>query len=399
MTTLRTRSAKSAALSHAELDANFKRPAVQKTAAYSCLVGDNRSVIECLHASTAFTITLGDAATMINAETGDYEVTIVNIGAAVVTVARAGSDTINGAATSLTLSQYDSVTLKVVSAGSGYQGSLMEANATGDQTDAEIRTAVESATNSNVFTDADHTKLNSLGRKNAIINGNPLINQREVTGSVVLSDGDYGHDRFKAGASGCSYTFATSANVTTITISAGSLIQVIEGVNLFTGTYTLSWSGTSQGKIGGGSFSDSGVTGSITGGTDTSVEFDSGTISKVQLEAGSVATTFEPRSKGEELALCQRYFQATGNLAFFNVGRFSGGSSGTPLNFLHFENEMRSPPTLSTTGTFSTGTGYQGIPGFSNITSHGCRISGTVSISAGSINYIHGGTILMSAEL
>ena len=122
-------------------------------------------------------------------------------------------------------------------------------------------------------------------------------------------------------------------------------------------------------------------------------------FSQVQIEAGSVATEFEPRSVGQELALCQRYFQSTGVLAFFNVARYSTGSSGLPLNFLHFENEMRASPTLSTTGTFSTAAGYQGTPGFSNITSHGCRISGTVSISAGAINYIHGGTILMSAEL
>lgn len=38
----------------------------------------------------------------------------------------------------------------------------IEASATADQTDAEIRTAVESATDSNVFTDADHTKLNGI---------------------------------------------------------------------------------------------------------------------------------------------------------------------------------------------------------------------------------------------
>jgi hypothetical protein len=38
----------------------------------------------------------------------------------------------------------------------------IETNATADQTDAEIRTAVEAATDSNVFTDADHTKLNAI---------------------------------------------------------------------------------------------------------------------------------------------------------------------------------------------------------------------------------------------
>lgn len=38
----------------------------------------------------------------------------------------------------------------------------IEAGATADQTNAEIRTAVEAATDSNVFTDADHTKLNAI---------------------------------------------------------------------------------------------------------------------------------------------------------------------------------------------------------------------------------------------
>jgi hypothetical protein len=38
----------------------------------------------------------------------------------------------------------------------------IETAATADQTDAEIRAAVEAATNSNVFTDADHNKLNAV---------------------------------------------------------------------------------------------------------------------------------------------------------------------------------------------------------------------------------------------
>ena len=42
-------------------------------------------------------------------------------------------------------------------------------------------------------------------------------------------------------------------------------------------------------------------------------------FSQVQMEAGSVATTFEPRSVGEELALCQRYFQKN-----YNQNAFAG---------------------------------------------------------------------------
>ena len=47
-------------------------------------------------------------------------------------------------------------------ASDGTKLNTIETGATADQTNAEIRTAVEAATNSNVFTDADHTKLNAI---------------------------------------------------------------------------------------------------------------------------------------------------------------------------------------------------------------------------------------------
>ena len=52
-----------------------------------------------------------------------------------------------------------SATRALTLANLGYTG---ETDATADQTDAEIRTAVEAATDSNVFTDADHSKLNGI---------------------------------------------------------------------------------------------------------------------------------------------------------------------------------------------------------------------------------------------
>jgi len=47
-------------------------------------------------------------------------------------------------------------------AADGTKLDTIETGATADQTNAEIRTAVEAATDSNVFTDADHSKLNAI---------------------------------------------------------------------------------------------------------------------------------------------------------------------------------------------------------------------------------------------
>ncbi len=66
----------------------------------------------------------------------------------------------------------------------------IEASATADQTDAEIRAAVEAATDSNVFTDADHTKLNAIAASaNNYVHPN---HSGEVTstadGATVIAD-------------------------------------------------------------------------------------------------------------------------------------------------------------------------------------------------------------------
>ena len=133
------------------------------------------------------------------------------------------------------------------------------------------------------------------GLRNRIINGGFGVNQRAYVSGAAVGAGLYGHDRWKMAASGDTYTFSTTANVTTVTIPAGKVLQqVIEGLNLESGTYTLSWSGTAQGKIGAGSYGASGITGSITGGTNTTIEFGPGTVSKVQLEFGSICCGLQP---------------------------------------------------------------------------------------------------------
>lgn len=148
-----------------------------------------------------------------------------------------------------------------------------------------------------------------LGVRNAIINGNPIINQRGyVSGTATTAANQYTLDRWRVITSGQSITWTDSGNVRTVTAPAGGVEQVIEGINLITGTYTLNWTGTATATVAGNAVAKGGNV-SITGGTDTTLRFSSGTFSLVQFEPGTVATPFERRSYGAELALCQRYFE------------------------------------------------------------------------------------------
>jgi hypothetical protein len=169
--------------------------------------------------------------------------------------------------------------------------------------------------------------------KNRLIDAGFIINQRGYVSNTALSAGTYAHDRWKAGASGCTYTFTQgSLGVPiVITITAGSLQQIIEGCNMPDGgTFTLSWTGTAQGRVNGGGYSTSPliVTG-LTAGANCTVEFNTGTCSFPQLEVGTSATGFEYRQYQQELALCQRYYQIvqTGAVARYSDSLLVGGFS------------------------------------------------------------------------
>lgn len=206
------------------------------------------------------------------------------------------------------------------------------------------------------LTQSSRVELKS-GRKNAIINGNFSINQRGVSGTVVLAAGEYGHDRFRGGSAGCTYTFATSNNVTTVTITAGTLEQEVEGLNLLSGNYVLSWAGTSQGQIDGGGFGSTGVSATLAGGTNAVIEFNTGALSLVQLEKGSYATDFEQRPVGEELALCQRYFEIVSMERHLHLYDASGSVFRGDRQ--PFKVEKRAQPSLS----IRSGTCSYSIPG------------------------------------
>lgn len=77
------------------------------------------------------------------------------------------------------------------------------------------------------------------------------------------------------------------------------------------------------------------------------------TIGNVQLEAGSVATPFERRSYGQELALCQRYFFKIRQSLSIS-GLTSGGGPVSYRAHKSFPVSMQSAPTLGLTTWVNT---------------------------------------------
>tara|TARA_R100001086_G_scaffold204057_2_gene119999 strand:- start:168 stop:1280 length:1113 start_codon:yes stop_codon:yes gene_type:complete len=82
-------------------------------------------------------------------------------------------------------------------------------------------------------------------------------------------------------------------------------------------------------------------------------------ITGVQLEVGSTATPFEHRSFGEELALCQRYFNIFGTETGNNFENFGtvvafGTSAGEHRMQMTMPTTMRAIPSVGNSGNFAT---------------------------------------------
>ena len=159
--------------------------------------------------------------------------------------------------------------------------------------------------------------LLATGEKNILINSGFVINNGNAgvpyVSGATLTAGQTGHECWKVNGN-TTYTFTQSKANTQITITSGSLIQVIEDVNVQGTTYTLSWTGTAQARAGVNSATPSGsyvssplvITGQTPGQT-LSIEFNSGTLSNPQLELGSVATAYEYKRYQQELEATERY--------------------------------------------------------------------------------------------
>jgi hypothetical protein len=192
--------------------------------------------------------------------------------------------------------------------------------------------------------------------ENLIINGNFAINQRAYVSGTALPAvptimNGYGHDRWKAGAGGCTYTFAAVIPDTTVTITAGTLTQIIEAGVIDGGPYTLSWAGTAQARVyqgaPTGAYAASPLTTpALTPGVNTIVEFNTGTVTRVKFESGAAATPFNRLSMARCMTDCQRYYQI-GTLYCDGLYAINAG------NAIYFSNTCPVPPRTGATATMT----------------------------------------------
>ena len=214
--------------------------------------------------------------------------------------------------------------------------------------------------------------LNNIGR-NRLHNSAFRINQRSYVSATALAAGAYAHDRWKAGAGGCTYTFTQTQPATTITITAGTLQQIIEAIDVEGGSYILTWTGTANGRINAGAYGASPRTvAGLAANTAITVEFQTGTVGTVQLEVGATATVYERLGMQTDLANSQRFYQAIFSLSQLGYGQASnllGQSVILPV-------AMRAIPTVTPVSTtYSNASGLT----FANVTTQALTIYATVT--------------------
>ena len=121
--------------------------------------------------------------------------------------------------------------------------------------------------------------------------------------------------------------------------AAGMFFWLLAGTNYTTGSLNDSWSSSTSADsraVGVGNLADA---------TNNYWQ-----ITGVQLEVGSVATPFEHRSYGEELALCQRYYQYSGDgIQAGFAGDVGAGmiSTGQLEHAVRYPIKMRAAPSLT----------------------------------------------------
>lgn len=189
---------------------------------------------------------------------------------------------------------------------------------------------------------------------NLLINSDFRINQRGyASGAATSTANQFTFDRWFIPTSGQNLTFSSNKNGNIVTAPASGIVQVVEGVNIEGGTYTLSWTGTATATVNGTSVSKGGTL-TLTAGSNCVVKFSSGTVYGAKLELGSTATSFISDLYDSEFKKCQRYYQKLGFVGS-SIAHYGYQVSGNGIYITLTFPSMRAAPTGAISGTWTYG--------------------------------------------
>lgn len=169
--------------------------------------------------------------------------------------------------------------------------------------------------------------------KNLLINAQGIVNQRAYTsGTATTGANQYTIDRWRVVASGQSLVSTLNTTHRVMTAPVGGIEQVVEGVLIAGGDYSLSWVGTATATINGSAVSN-GAKATLPAGTNATVRFSGGTFSFPQLERGNV-TPFEYLPPEVMLMRCYRYYESSdGAMAFTQAGNSGSVPQRLPVGY------------------------------------------------------------------
>ncbi len=221
---------------------------------------------------------------------------------------------------------------------------------------------------------------------NRIKNPGFMVNQMGYVSGASITAATYAHDMWKAGAANSAYTFTASGNINIITITAGTIKQIVEGIDIDGGNHTLSWTGTAQCAINGAAAAVSPQTVNLSAGVDVTLEWGLGTMGHPILAGGSNVIPFISRPLTLEEQLCKRYYWKT-HFSVAAIAPYFGGATSAWNYTIPTPVTMRGTPSIAfvgsptTTGTFYVAPTVSYIAGFAKLV-YQTQLQGNITIEA-----------------